>query len=49
MMFGRAVDQNVFRYKSFGERGAQFKFADDFNGAALLPAHQRSSGRTGWV
>ncbi len=46
VVFGGAVDQNVFRRETFSERGAQFQLADDFDGAALLPppAEQRPDG-----
>ena len=47
-MFGRAVDQNIVRSKPFRQRGAQFKFADDFDGPVLFapPAQQRCNGLT---
>ena len=43
VVFGRAVDEDVFRSEPFGERGPQFQFADNFNGAPLgsPPAEQR--------
>src|SRR5438552_14349930 len=45
-MFGRPVDQDSFRGKSFCERGAELKFADDFDAVALLtpPLQQRRQG-----
>ena len=49
MMFGRAVDQDVFRGKPFRQRGAQFKFADHLNGPSLrTPPIQQGPQRLGF-
>lgn len=43
MMLGRPIDENVPPRKSFGQRGAQFEFADHLDGPAVAPppAEQR--------
>jgi len=45
-MLGRTVDENFFWCIAFGQGGAQFKFADDFEALALPapPAQQRRDG-----
>ena len=42
-MLGRPIEENSICWETFGSRGEELEFADDFNGTALLPPplHQR--------
>ena len=45
-MLGRPIEENSICWETFGSRGEELEFADDFNGTALLlpPLNERTEG-----